>query len=69
LRQLLSDAPGNVDLVIFPNYVSEKDLFKYRILFDLVNSITLNMLAYVLFQESSVERDDIKEPFSEVYSL
>ncbi|CAN6586351.1 unnamed protein product [Malus baccata var. baccata] len=36
LRQLLSDVPGNVDIVIFPNY------------------------------ESSVERDDIKEPFSEV---
>ncbi|XP_050245605.1 glycosyltransferase-like At2g41451 [Quercus robur] len=36
LRQLLSDIPGNVDMVIFPNY------------------------------ESSVERDDIKEPFSEV---
>ncbi|XP_050228667.1 glycosyltransferase-like At2g41451 [Mercurialis annua] len=36
LRQLLLDVPGNVDMVIFPNY------------------------------ESSVERDDIKEPFSEV---
>ncbi|KAL9675572.1 hypothetical protein QQ045_003774 [Rhodiola kirilowii] len=36
LRQLLHDVPGNVDMVIFPNY------------------------------ESSVERDDIKEPFSEV---
>ncbi|KAE8098708.1 hypothetical protein FH972_016752 [Carpinus fangiana] len=36
LRQLLSDVPGNVDMVIFPNY------------------------------ESSVERDDIKDPFSEV---
>lgn len=36
LRQLLADVPGNVDMVIFPNY------------------------------ESSVERDDIKEPFSEV---
>ncbi|KAG2683558.1 hypothetical protein I3760_10G035900 [Carya illinoinensis] len=36
LRQLLSDVPGNVDMVVFPNY------------------------------ESSVERDDIKEPFSEV---
>lgn len=36
LRQLLMDVPGNVDMVIFPNY------------------------------ESSVERDDIKEPFSEV---
>ncbi|KAF9679589.1 hypothetical protein SADUNF_Sadunf06G0030500 [Salix dunnii] len=34
LRQLLSDVPGNVDMVIFLNY------------------------------ESSVERDDIKEPFS-----
>ncbi|KAG6769147.1 hypothetical protein POTOM_024763 [Populus tomentosa] len=39
LRQLLSDVPGNVDMVIFPNY------------------------------ESSVERDDIKEPFSEVSML
>ncbi|XP_030519650.2 glycosyltransferase-like At2g41451 [Rhodamnia argentea] len=36
LRQLLADVPGNVDMVIFPNY------------------------------ESSVERDDVKEPFSEV---
>ncbi|XVF41335.1 hypothetical protein PTKIN_Ptkin01aG0272000 [Pterospermum kingtungense] len=36
LRQLLSDVPGNVDMVVFPNY------------------------------ESSVERDDIKEPFTEV---
>ncbi|GAV71244.1 Glyco_tranf_2_4 domain-containing protein [Cephalotus follicularis] len=36
LRQLLSKVPGNVDMVIFPNY------------------------------ESSVEQDDIKEPFSEV---
>ncbi|KAM5558617.1 glycosyltransferase-like [Rosa sericea] len=36
LRQLLSDVPGDADMVIFPNY------------------------------ESSVERDDIKEPFSEV---
>lgn len=36
LRQLLSDIPGNVDMVIFPNY------------------------------ESSIERDDIKDPFSEI---
>ncbi|XP_031265924.1 glycosyltransferase-like KOBITO 1 [Pistacia vera] len=36
LRQLLLDVPGNVDMVIFPNY------------------------------ESSVERDDITDPFSEV---
>ncbi|XP_071717839.1 glycosyltransferase-like At2g41451 [Rutidosis leptorrhynchoides] len=36
LRQLLSDVPNNVDMVVFPNY------------------------------ESSVERDDIQEPFSEV---
>ncbi|KAL5543654.1 hypothetical protein UlMin_007438 [Ulmus minor] len=35
LRQLLLDVPGNVDMVIFPNY-------------------------------SSVERDDIKEPFTDV---
>ncbi|KAA0034054.1 glycosyltransferase-like KOBITO 1 [Cucumis melo var. makuwa] len=39
LRQLLLDVPGNVDMVIFPNY------------------------------ESSVERDDIKEPFTEVVSM
>ncbi|KAJ9190604.1 hypothetical protein P3X46_001789 [Hevea brasiliensis] len=36
LIQLLLDVPGNVDMVIFPNY------------------------------ESSVERDDVKDPFSEV---
>ncbi|XP_050283489.1 glycosyltransferase-like KOBITO 1 [Quercus robur] len=36
LRQLLLDVPGNVDMVIFPNY------------------------------ESSVEREDIKDPFSEI---
>ncbi|GMY22601.1 glycosyltransferase-like KOBITO 1 [Fagus crenata] len=36
LRQLLHDVPGNVDMVIFPNY------------------------------ESSVEREDIKDPFSEI---
>ncbi|KAB1224927.1 hypothetical protein CJ030_MR1G014017 [Morella rubra] len=36
LRQLLLDVPGNVDMVIFPNY------------------------------ESSIEREDIKEPFTEV---
>ncbi|PKU71165.1 hypothetical protein MA16_Dca014790 [Dendrobium catenatum] len=36
LRQLLSDVPSNVDMVIFPNY------------------------------ESSIERDDIKDPFSEI---
>ncbi|KAI4386543.1 hypothetical protein MLD38_004470 [Melastoma candidum] len=36
LRLLLSEVPGDVDMVIFPNY------------------------------ESSVERDDVKEPFSEV---
>ncbi|CAL1411747.1 unnamed protein product [Linum trigynum] len=36
LRQLLLDVPGDVDMVVFPNY------------------------------ESSVERDDVKDPFSEV---
>ncbi|KAH6824579.1 elongation defective 1 protein / ELD1 protein [Perilla frutescens var. hirtella] len=36
LRQLLLDVPGNVDMVVFPNY------------------------------ESSIERDDIKEPFTEI---
>ncbi|WOL02198.1 glycosyltransferase-like [Canna indica] len=36
LRQLLSDVPSNVDMVVFPNY------------------------------ESSIERDDIKDPFTEV---
>ncbi|KAJ4978880.1 hypothetical protein NE237_009660 [Protea cynaroides] len=36
LRQLLLDVPGDVDIIVFPNY------------------------------ESCVERDDIKEPFSEV---
>lgn len=27
LRQLLSDVPGDVDMVIFPNYVSARVLF------------------------------------------
>ncbi|KAB5572972.1 hypothetical protein DKX38_000166 [Salix brachista] len=36
LRQLLLDVPGNVDMVVFPNY------------------------------ESSIERDDIEDPFGEV---
>ncbi|KAL6145179.1 hypothetical protein ACLB2K_055867 [Fragaria x ananassa] len=36
LRHLLSEVPGDADMVVFPNY------------------------------ESSVERDDVKEPFSEV---
>jgi hypothetical protein len=28
MRQLLSDVPGNVDMVIFPNYVSLGVLFR-----------------------------------------
>jgi hypothetical protein len=65
LRQLLSDVPGNVDMVIFPNYVSETDLS--IISFDLVNRSTFNYACMLLLpQESSVERDDIKDPFSEV---
>lgn len=65
LRQLLSDVPGNVDMVIFPNYVSETALS--RISFDLVNRSTFNYACMLLLpQESSVERDDIKDPFSEV---
>lgn len=28
LRQLLLDVPANVDMVIFPNYVSESDNIK-----------------------------------------
>jgi hypothetical protein len=65
LRQLLSDVPGNVDMVIFPNYVSETALS--IISFDLVNRSTFNYACMLLLpQESSVERDDIKDPFSEV---
>ena len=65
LRQLLSDVPGNVDMVIFPNYVSETAL--PIISFDLVNRSTFNYACMLLLpQESSVERDDIKDPFSEV---
>ncbi|ONM28206.1 Glycosyltransferase-like KOBITO 1 [Zea mays] len=44
LRRLLLDVPDNVDMVIFPNYVSCRS----------------NMF------ESSIERDDIKDPFTEV---
>lgn len=29
LRQLLSDVAGNVDMVIFPNYVSKKVLCRF----------------------------------------
>ncbi|CAI0560308.1 unnamed protein product [Linum tenue] len=39
LRQLLLDVPGDVDMVVFPNY------------------------------ESSVERDDVKDPFSEAFII
>ena len=61
LRRLLSDVPSNVDMVIFPNYVSGLlSLTVFRISFqNLMNS-------FFWFQESSIERDDIKDPFSEV---
>ncbi|KAF8376818.1 hypothetical protein HHK36_031505 [Tetracentron sinense] len=74
LRQLLLEVPGNVDMVIFPNYVSELTWINYRHSFYLVNLMTCiakigssikNDVGVLLFQESSVEREDIKEPFSE----
>lgn len=61
LRKLLFDIPGNVDMVIFPNYVSLIALWLFV--------YALNTFAsdsHFLFQESSIERDDIKDPFSEV---
>lgn len=64
LRQLLSDVPRTVDMVIFPNYVSESALSRIHLI--LLVTLLKSMLVYCLFQESSVERDDIKEPFSEV---
>lgn len=69
MRQLLSDVPGNVDMVIFPNYVSSGVLFNC----DLVAYVIFVdkyylMLECYLLQESSVERDDITEPFSEVFA-
>lgn len=30
MRQLLSDVPGDVDMVVFPNYVSLRVLFRSR---------------------------------------
>jgi len=37
LRQLLADVPGNVDMVIFPNYVSPGIFLILTLLFDIVD--------------------------------
>lgn len=65
LTQLLSDVPANVDMVVFPNYVSALPAsmsFKGH-----MQSFSIfHILRHYVFQESCVERDDIKEPFTEV---
>lgn len=45
LRQLLSDVPGNVDMVIFPNYVSKKVLCRFRF-FSFFSFMTCHMGLY-----------------------
>ncbi|CAA3014466.1 glycosyltransferase-like KOBITO 1 [Olea europaea subsp. europaea] len=94
LRQLLIDVPGNVDMVIFPNYVRNLGISLFRCgwgrqtvsfcahcILGTIETIQLNLQNQIgkekekfyallkfpfLFQESSIERDDIKEPFTEV---
>lgn len=52
LRQLLLDVPGNVDMVIFPNYVSELCIgnFKHSVgrLLKLIGHASLITFAYCL---------------------
>jgi hypothetical protein len=63
LRRLLLDVPDNVDMVIFPNYVSHT----ITCLLNMVTCFTIDYCIYIsFFQESSIERDDIKDPFTEV---
>jgi hypothetical protein len=64
LRRLLSDVPENVNMVIFPNYVSVLQLlYNHCIKFGHGNVLSD---VVVLIQESSIERDNIKDPFTEV---
>ncbi|GJX26573.1 hypothetical protein Tco_0232869 [Tanacetum coccineum] len=57
LRQILSDVPRDVDMVVFPNYC---ELTADNGKFFIYELYSLSL------QESSVERDDIKDPFIEV---
>jgi len=63
LRRLLLDLPDNVDMVIFPNYVSHTS----NMFVEYGNVLHIWLLyIFLFFQESSIERDDIKDPFTEV---
>jgi len=63
LRRLLLDVPDNVDIVIFPNYVSHTS----NMFVEYGNVLHIWLLyIFLFFQESSIERDDIKDPFTEV---
>ncbi|GFZ02634.1 elongation defective 1 protein [Actinidia rufa] len=63
LRRLLLDVPGNVDMVVFPNYSQ----YSISILWTIELVACIKSDSHTCdFQESSVERDDIKEPFTEV---
>ena len=64
LRRLLLDVPDNVDMVIFPNYVSHRSNIIFVVV-ECSNMLHISLL-YIFVQESSIERDDIKDPFTEV---
>lgn len=66
-RELFSHVPENVDMVVFPNYVSESRsgfITIYSLHLIVYSRIDYEFICFI--QESSVERDDIKDPFSEV---
>lgn len=51
LRQLLSDVPGNVDMVIFPNYVSKKVLCRFRFFFFFIHDMSHGSILYRIYSE------------------
>ena len=71
LRKLLRDIPRDVDMVVFPNYVSLLFYFYFYFQSCILKTIWywIIYMSTVYLQESSVERDDIKDPFIEVLFL
>lgn len=69
VRELFSNVPEKFDMVVFPNYVSEQIPCAYKRFLSL-HFIFYSRIDYefmvCFIQESSVERDDTKDPFSEV---
>ena len=68
VRRLLSEVPHDVDMVIFPNYVSKQSEYSSLRYYSYVCLSTKLLCCNQrkCLQESSVERDNIKDPFSEV---